>query len=79
MIISAISNVDIYPTTKYAISNTATAIIISIQIGTPNTSFFMNPSTFPTKSDVTGTDADVFPEVGFPKMEERDVKTEFPS
>ena len=39
----------------------------------------MKPSTLPKKSDVTGTDSDVFPEVGLPKILDRDVKTELPS
>ena len=44
-----------------------------------NTLFSRKFFTSPTKDVVTGTDSAVFPDVGFPKMEPSEVKTEFPS
>ena len=47
--------------------------------GMPNTCFSRAFLTLPIMDEETGTDSEVFPDVGFPKMELREVKTEFPS
>jgi hypothetical protein len=76
-IIRKISRADTYITT-ITMTKTATTTAMIIQSGMPKTCFFRKSSAFVTKDVETGTEAAVFPDVGFPKTELRDANTELP-